>query len=229
MKHLLFSPAMKLADLLPANYKLLLVLDRFGIHLGFGDKSVKEVCEKNRLSVPLFLMICNVYTFEDYLPENGELQSLHADSLVAYLKNSHCYYVEKCLPAISHKLKVILPALDTKSSKILQKFYNDYQSEVLNHFKYEEEVVFPYVGHLTEGNPSNTYNISQFEKNHSDIDEKLNDLKNIIIKYLPDTASSKSMNDLLFDLFELENDFCKHTLIENKILVPLVVQLEKQI
>lgn len=73
-----------------------------------------------------------------------------------------------------------------------------------------------------------SYSISQFEKNHSNIEEKLNDLKNIIIKYLPDTGSPELLNTLLFDLFELEDDFRKHTLIEDKILVPLVEQFEQK-
>lgn len=229
MKQSLFSPNMKLADLLPVNYKLLLVLDRFGIHLGFGDKSVKDICEKYHVSTPLFLMVCNVYTFEDYLPEVHELQTFNAESLMLYLEKSHHYYIADCLPAISSELSAVADILDAKFVGILQKFYADYEKEVLNHFKYEEEVAFPYAAHLTEGTPNDTYNISQFEKNHSDIDEKLNDLKNIIIKYLPGANSSKQLNALLFDLFELEDDFRKHTLIENKILVPLVAQLEKQV
>ena len=44
MNHILFFGKMKLADVLLTNYKLLLVLNRFDIHLGFGEKSVEEVC-----------------------------------------------------------------------------------------------------------------------------------------------------------------------------------------
>ena len=44
MKQLLLSGSMKMSDLIQANYALLTVLPRFGIHLGFGDRSVAEVC-----------------------------------------------------------------------------------------------------------------------------------------------------------------------------------------
>ena len=228
MKYLLFSPNMKLADLISANYKLLLVFDRFNIHLGFGDKSVKDICSQYNIPVSLFLIVCNVYTFEDYLPEDDELQSFKVDSLIDYLNHSHRYYVEECLPAISQKLDVVSRSQDTKPGTVLQKFYKVYEDEVINHFIYEEEVVFPYIRQVSGGKSSDNYNIEQFEKNHSDIDEKLNDLKNIIIKYLHVNSSSKELNALLFDLFELGDDFKKHTLIENKILVPLAAQFEKQ-
>lgn len=215
--------------MLAANYKLLLVFDRFGIRLGFGDKSVKDVCTQYEVPMSLFLTVCNVYTFEDYLPETDELQSFKVDSLIDYLKNSHRYYMEECLPAISQKLDSVSDSLDLKYGAALKQFYQVYQNEVLNHFKYEEEVAFPYIKQLSEGIKNDRYNIGQFEKNHSDIDEKLNDLKNIMIKYLPGNSPSGQLNALLIELFELEDDFLKHTLIENKILVPLVAQLEQQV
>ena len=42
MKSHLFSADMKLADVIHADYSLLLLLHRFGINLGFGDKTVQE-------------------------------------------------------------------------------------------------------------------------------------------------------------------------------------------
>ena len=35
----------KMSDLICDNYSLLMVMSRFGLSLGFGDKSVKDVCE----------------------------------------------------------------------------------------------------------------------------------------------------------------------------------------
>ena len=46
----LFSADMKLADVIHADYSLLLLLHRFGINLGFGDKTVRECCEANHVS-----------------------------------------------------------------------------------------------------------------------------------------------------------------------------------
>ncbi len=227
MKHLIFSPQMKLADLLLANYKLLLVLNRFDIHLGFGEKSVEEVCTKYGISTPLFLLVCNVYTFTDYLPQTDELKAFTIEKLILYLQNSHYYYRKQCLPGISKELQMIVNRLNTKPALILQRFYDDYQKEVLKHFDYEENIVFPYASSISKGEFKKAYSISQFQKHHSNIEEKINDLKNIIIKYLPDTGIPDELNALLFDLFELEDDFSKHTVIEDKILVSLVLELER--
>ena len=229
MNHLLFTGKMKLADVLMGNYRLLLVLDRFRLHLGFGEKSVEEVCMTHGIPAPLFLMVCNVYTFGDYLPGEGDLKAIDVRSLLGYLQSSHHYYKEKCLPGIRHKLDALEERTRNRSAQILQRFYSDYQAEVMNHFDYEEFTAFPYVMGLMEGRAvTEAYSIGQFEKNHSNIEEKLNDMKSILIKYLPDTEEQDMLRELLFDLFELEDDFRKHTLMEDKVLVPLVEQMDRK-
>ena len=45
---------MKMADLIEVNYHLLAVLTRFGIEGGFGEKSVRDICEKNHLDTDTF-------------------------------------------------------------------------------------------------------------------------------------------------------------------------------
>ena len=229
MNHLLFTGKMKMADVLMANHRLLLVLNRFRLHLGFGEKSVEEVCAAGGVSSPLFLMVCNVHTFGDYLPQAGDLRAISARSLLDYLQNSHLSYKGKCLPGIRCKMDALAERTDSRPARILQRFYSDYQAEVVNHFEYEEFTVFPYVAGLMEDRAGRGgYNIRQFEKNHSNIEEKLNDMKSSLIKYLPDTEEQDMLRELLFDLFELEDDFRKHTLMEEKVLVPLVSQMEKE-
>ena len=57
--------------------------------------------------------------------------------------------------------------------------------------------------------------------------EKLNDLKNIIIKYLPEEYSSPLRFEILKDIYDIEKDLQKHSLIENRLLVSLVQKIEK--
>ena len=57
-----------------------------------GEKSVEEVCMTHGIPAPLFLMVCNVYTFGDYLPGEGDLKAIDVRSLLGYLQSSHHYY-----------------------------------------------------------------------------------------------------------------------------------------
>lgn len=222
----MFSEKMKLVELIHINYRLLLVLPRFGIKLGFGDGTIDEVCQRNGVSVSLFLLVCNLYTFEGYLPDEEELFSFTVDDLMLYLQRSHQYYLEERIPAIRVQLLEITHCCVLKYGDVLERFFDDYWQELAKHLDYEERVVFPYIHDLVCGPRNTGYTIEQFEKNHSNIEDKLNDLKNIIIKYLPDSYDSAHRNDILFGLFLLEDDLNKHTLVEEKVLIPLVGRLE---
>lgn len=228
MNHLLFSGKVKLADVILADYRLLNVLPRFGISLGFGEKSVEEVCRRHEVPLNLFLLICNVHTFDDYLPAEEELKSFRVEDLIAFLRKSHNYYIGERIPDLQAKLIQMIGCCEGKYARSFERFFRDYRQEVVNHFDYEESVVFPYIDGLLHSGNTGAYHIEQFEENHTNIQEKLNDLKNIIIKYLPGNCPSLQQNEILFDLFLLEDDLNKHTLLEDKILVPLVLQLEKQ-
>jgi regulator of cell morphogenesis and NO signaling len=65
-----------------------------------------------------------------------------------------------------------------------------------------------------------------YEEEHSDIDEKLYDLKNILIKYVRGKAAESEYHEVIFELFRLEKDIQDHTRIENNVLMPLVMEME---
>ena len=110
---------------------------------------------------------------------------------------------------------------------IIKSFVGKYREGVIKHFQYEERVVFPYIGGLVNSNTKDNFHIIQYEENHSNIDDKLSDLKNILIKYLPEEYDSKEREDLLTEIFLFEEDLTKHTIIEDKILIPFVTEIEK--
>ena len=224
---MLFTPKMKLADIISSNPSLVLILQRFRIELGFGEKSVAEVCRANGLSEQFFLLICNVYTNDRYLPSMEELQETDMSSLVPYLIASHSYYLDERIPHIERHLDRIAEACPKNHKEILQRFFHDYKTEVQNHFLYEEKTVFPYIEALRKGESGDGYSINQFEENHSNIEDKLNDLTNIFIKYLPGNIMPKERVSVLFDIFQLSGDLNKHSLIEEKILIPYVETIER--
>ena len=81
----------KMAELVMSNPNLMLTLSRFGIELGFCDHSVKEVCTKAGINPAFFLLVCNIYINQDYIPSENEIQSVDINSILTYLSNSHKY------------------------------------------------------------------------------------------------------------------------------------------
>lgn len=227
-KETIYNKRMKVADLLASDGNLLSILQRLDIRLGFGEATVADLCTRYGISAELFLIICNIYSFREYQPQVDSLGENDIKSITTYLRASHRYYTSICFPTIHNSIHLLVKELDEVSRKLIDKFYDDYDNEVSNHFRYEEDVVFPYIESLFVKGDMNKYSISQFERNHSNIGEKLNDLKNIITKYLGEEYSNPLRFELLNDIYSVENDLRKHSLIENKLLIPLVEKLEKQ-
>jgi regulator of cell morphogenesis and NO signaling len=228
MNKTFFSGKMKLAGLISANHQLILMLPRFGIPLGFGDKSVAEVCARHNVPADFFLLICNVYSFDAYIPDEKDVVATDMRLLIPYLRASHRYYLNERLPHIAQHLNRIAYHIEGKYGNVLKRFFDGYRNEVSEHFMYEEETVFPYIEALVSGRPQGVYRIRDYEKVHNDIGDKLNDLRQIIFKYLPGNVSQGESIAVVFDIFELSADLGKHALVEEKVLVPYVKLIEKK-
>ena len=228
MNNTIYNKRMKMAELVASDISLLSILQRLNITLGFGEATVAEVCAQHNISTDLFLMICNIYSFRDYQPQIDTLTDDDIRNITTYLRASHKYYSTICFPSLHNNIHKMVKELDEISRKLIDKFYDDYDNEVSNHFKYEAEVVFPYIEKLLNNKQSNNneYKISLFEHSHGNVNEKLNDLSNIIIKYLNKDYSSQLRFEILNEIYSIGNDLLKHSDIENKLLVPLVEKIE---
>ena len=215
---------MKMADLLKGNRSLLSLISRLGMDLGVGEKSVDDICRRQGISTRLFLLLCTVSTCEQYPQVPAQLEDLDILELVRFLKASHKYYLEIQLPTLRERLS----QMGGSGVAILEHFVQNYSNEVVNHYDYEEQVVFPYIEQLIAGRRTEGYDIAQFEKNHSNIVEKLSDLQNIIIKYLPTDSPFERRAQILEEVYNMEDDQVSHALIEDRILVPMVMQLEQR-
>lgn len=227
MNDTLYNEQMKLADLILANPNLILPLSRLGIPFGFGNKSVADVCAQYGIPTSFFLLICNVYSFNEYLPSPQEISQTDMSLIASYLKASHKYYQEKRLPHIGGHLQRIADCLSPKLANVLKQFYTEYCDEVTAHFDYEETVVFPYVESLSNENAKTDYQIEAFTSEHTNIEDKLDDLTQIIFKYLPETVIPDEAVSVVFDILQLSEDIKKHSLIEEKILVPYAERIEE--
>lgn len=215
----------KMISLIKDNYNVLQSLGSFGINLGFGDKTVKEVCEDNKVDTYTFLAVVN-YTINGYCNyEDDENLSVH--TLMHYLKACHVYYLEFQLPFIRKELDESINKDDNLGILIL-KFYDEYAREVRKHMMYEEKALFPYVQTLLDKKAVGDYDIETFSKHHGQTDIKLKELKSIILKYLPgDMQLNHKLMSTLYDIYNNEEWLNLHTEVEDRIFVPAIRRLER--
>ena len=219
MNNIQLNSSMKFSDLLNFNPELILLLSRFHIPLGFGEKTVEEICAEQNLSANLFLLICKVYSIKRYKISREEAEQTDMGDLLLFLSDSHRYYLEERLPHIATHLKHIAEKCTASQGRLLQQFYEEYRNEVIAHFEYEEKTVFPYIRVLMEGKQGATFRIREFESNHSNIEEKLQDLVSILLKYLPAESSPQERISITMDIYHLTEDINRHSQLEDHLLV----------
>ena len=222
-----YKPTDKMIDLISDNYSLLQVMSRFGLSLGFGDKTVKEVCELNGVDCRTFLIVVN-FMAEGFSRLDGDKDDISIPALIDYLRQAHIYFLDFSLPAIRRKLIEAIDCSQDDVAFLILKFFDEYTREVRKHMDYEEKTVFKYVDALIAGNAPKNYQISTFSKHHDQVGEKLTELKNIIIKYCPAKANENLLNAALFDIYACEEGLESHCKIEDYIFVPAILNLERR-
>ncbi len=217
---------MKMADLISRDFALTGVLERLGLSFGFGDETVSEACTRAGVNTASFLLICNVYLSEDYAPSREVLEQIDLRDILRYLRLSHTYYGGVAVKALSQALDALMAPCGDTHKMIIARFFSDYTQELSKHFEYEETVVFPYVEAMLDKDIKDDFSIGQYEQHHSDVQEKLDDLKKLIMTYLPSECDQHLIQAALSELFIQETDLRKHTIIEDRILIPAVTHLE---
>ncbi len=216
----------KMSDLICENYPMVFVMSRFGIALGFGDKNIGEVCRMNNVDTNTFLTVVNYLSDTSQKTQPVPSENLSLESLMNYLHNSHDYFLKFRLPQIRAKLLEAISNSSEDVAFVIRRFFDEYAEEVNKHMLYEEKTVFPYVRSILKGNKKQKYNISIFMKRHDQIELKITELKNILIKYYPG-ASNNMLNSVLFDIFSTEEDLASHNHIEDYLFIPAILELEK--
>lgn len=219
-----YLPDDKMRSLIKDNSSLLMVMSRFGISLGFGEKSVKEICSHTDVDCPTFLAVANFISGKE-----NESTHVSLPSLIHYLKRAHNYFLHFNLPLIRRRL---IDAIDCSGTNdvafLILKFYDGYVTEVRRHMEYENKKVFAYVENLLHNQLDEHYNIRTFANKHNHIETKLKELKDIIIQYYPEKENDL-LNAVLFDIINCEQDLNSHCLVEDQLFVPAVERLEKEV
>lgn len=221
----LYTPGDKMIRLIADNYSLIQVMSRFGIRMGFADMTVEEVCKAQGVDCATFLGVVN-FVASSSLPD---VDSISIRALLHYLKQSHIYFLDHCLPALRRKILDGIHISTSDISFLILKFFDDYTSEVSRHMMQEEEKLFIYVDRLLSGVVPDDYTAATYSSHHEEVSSKLRELKRLIIQYCPESSDTNLLNDALCDIYRCEDELRSHCLVEDSILTPAIMRLEQDV
>lgn len=221
-----YNRKMKMAQLVEQDFHLLALTARFGFDRSFGEKTVETFCGEYRVDPDTFLLLCEVYSDPKFRPSEEMLRFCRVPDVLRYLHRSHDYYVREAISGLSASIESLVRPCPDTLKRVIHKFYEDFRRELERHFAFEEQTVIPYVDRLLLGFRDARFTIDRFEENHAQIQETLSDLKNLIMKSLPDVCDPRLRHSVLLSIYSLQEDIDHHTCIEDDVLVPLVRMME---
>ena len=229
-----------MADVIVQNHHLLSVINRFGIQLGFGERTVDELCHMYEIPTNFFLEIVNAFNDPDFFPMKN-MDSFPLSLIINYLYKAHAYYLQDKVPEISALIEKLLNTKEEETRNavvLIQRFFNEYAEQLKEHISREERLVYPYIMKLESvfdsQNPNEieqfkseyNFRIDEYARDHEDIEEKLYDIKSLIIKYIKPKEDYLTCFKILGQIDHLEEDINDHSEMENKVLIPRVRLME---
>lgn len=217
------------------------VFKKYGLDFSCGGKkTVKEACAEKGLDVT---------KIEQELQQADKKPTSHSipydewnlDFLIDYIVNTHHRYIRKNLPEISKYSKKVMEVHSARHPELIEinEQVQIVNSELTEHLEMEEKMLFPYIKELVQADkkdiaPKSIYFnslqdiVNGHENEHKVVGENLNKVRKLTINYtLPEDACA-SYTLLYRMLDEFEEDILLHIHLENNILFPKAITLEKE-
>lgn len=205
-----------------------------------GKKTVKQACAEKGLDVT---KIEQELQQADKNPITRPLPygDWSLDFLADYIVNTHHSYVKKSLPEIREYAAKVAQVHGSRHPELpaVQQLVEEVARELTSHMLKEEKVLFPYIEDLVAANNNEKplqaahfgtvqNPINMMEMEHEMVGRNLEEIRMLTDNYtLPDDACASY--SLLFRILdEFENDLHTHIHLENNILFPKALEVEKK-
>lgn len=224
---------MPISEVVEEHTSLIPVLNRLGIRLGLGDKSVAETCAGHGLDTDFLLTVINTFLNDEYFPEK-KLRTFHLSQIIDYLTKTNHYYKQYQLPNIERHLNSFLSMSGKNPSlSLIGCFFASFKEKLLTRIALDDQTWFPYCLELSRklSSDRNTDSDKEILLPSSDVTDDhiealLNDLKSIMVKHISGEYDDNLCYAVIFAISSLEKDIKQHNRIRYRILTPMVKAME---
>jgi regulator of cell morphogenesis and NO signaling len=206
-----------------------------------GKKTVKEACAEKGLDVT---KVEKELQQADKMPTSRPLPygDWSLDFLSDYIVNTHHSYVRKNLPDIKAYAEKVMKVHGNHHPELIRihQLVQEIYAELMAHMVKEEKVLFPYVKELVAatndtrllhaaafGTVQNPINMMEME--HELVGKNLEEIRELSNNYLLPEDACASYSLLYRMLDEFEEDLHLHIHLENNILFPKALEIEKKL
>lgn len=222
----LIHPNTRLCDVVANDINVIPVINRFGILLGVGDKTVDTVCRDHKLDTGFVLAILNTFTNPDYFPEKT-LLSFRAAAITDYLTKTYRYYKQFQLPNILRHFSLLIDSSPegNQSLTLLHRYYLGISQDLRKLIDSDLTGWFPLVNKAETGELAAAPDYCAEETPTQGIADKLADLRNMFIMHLSGDYDRNLCFAVMTAVEALDRDFRQNSRIRNRILLPVSREL----
>lgn len=225
-----------------ASYKTAAVFNKYGIDFCCkGHRTLEEVSTKKNLNLEELEKELSVALNE---PTNGEIdyKAWPLDLLADYVEKTHHRYVEEKIPVLKQFLDKLCKVHGGRHPELLEvnELFIGCAGELTKHMKKEELILFPFIKKMVEAERSGTTlsapqfgtveNPVEMMMHEHDIEgERLRKISALTEGYTPPADACNTYKVTFAMLKDFEDDLHKHIHLENNILFPGALELEKKV
>ncbi|MCG9970910.1 iron-sulfur cluster repair di-iron protein [Christiangramia crocea] len=236
-----FTPERTVADCVTENIKASHVFKKYGIDFCCGGGiSIQKACEKNGLDYSLLAE--DLKNVGNPTENEWDFSKLPLDELIDHIVSKHHTYVEANIPLLlqySQKVARVHGGNNPELIKVEQLFQK-VAGELAGHLKKEEMILFPFIKKMVQAEKDgielnvphfNTVEnpIKMMEDEHEFAGDTFKEIARITNNYTPPAHACNTYRALFDKLVEFEEDLHQHIHLENNILHPGAMKLEKKI
>ncbi len=228
-------------DLVSENYVFASVLHYFGISFyQYPAQSMEEVCKKHKVHARQLISELEAWAIRTE-PSSEDLFLNPIEVLVAYLKKKHYYFVRQELPFLSNLISGISgePGFGLLIAD-LRIMFPLFVEDFIHHIHEEESRLFKRIELLQdieEGLFSITDALTILEQDpivtlaeHHEIhDDEMEGIRKLTSNYELDANAPLEMKVLYHELQNFETELRVHAKIEDELLFPKAVELEREV
>ena len=232
----------KISDLVGENYLFASVLHYFGIQFyDYSEQTLHQVCQEKGICVEALINGLESAVQTDQ-SEDIVLVGYPIDLVIEYLKHAHYLFIKSRLPYITTLVADLPENAPTYEGivKDLKFVFPLFVEDFIHHIHEEEDNLFRYVMLLknvtcNRYNPSQVYyemekySIQQHAINHDVHDDEMKGIRNITNDYHLEGDAPLHIKVVYSELESFEKSLITHARIEDEILFPKALMLEKEV
>ena len=215
------------------------VFKKYGIDFCCGGKkTVAEICKEKNLDTTQVQAELRQIESENKV-SNISYNDWELDFLVDYIINTHHNYVRKYLPELMAYATKVAQVHGPQHPELIpiQKLVEEINEELTEHMELEEKMLFSHVKKIVETRKANMPLVKQeknfadlineLEKEHDQVGRAFDKIRELSLGYALPFDACASYKLLFKMLQEFEDDLHIHIHLENNILFPKAILMEK--